>query len=295
PLRRHAQPVEPGPHARRLVRRRRRGGRRGSGAAGARHRRRRLDPQAGRLVRDLRPQGFVGPDSRLSIERGVEPLARWADDADREGRGADDERVRRARRARSVLAAGDEGRLREGAHGKPQRATRRVEREAWRRACGRSRGERRDREGRARLSRARLQGRNGRAHVALALRLLADDLPRWHRRAPRALCRPSLRRRDRAGRLRRVRSRGPLGAAPPGDRLTMKVGVNLLNWGPGVSPESLVRWTALVEALGYHLVMISDHVAPTPDVAAKYPPPIYDPFTTLGWLAAATRTIELGT
>jgi len=75
----------------------------------------------------------------------------------------------------------------------------------------------------------------------------------------------------------------------------MKVGVNLLNWGPGVSPDSLARWTALVEALGYHLVMISDHVAPTPDVAAKYPPPIYDPFTTLGWLAAATRTIELGT
>jgi probable F420-dependent oxidoreductase len=75
----------------------------------------------------------------------------------------------------------------------------------------------------------------------------------------------------------------------------MKVGVNLLNWGPGVSPDALARWAALVEALGYHLVMISDHVAPTPDVAAKYPAPIYDPFTTLGWLAGITRTIELGT
>ena len=41
--------------------------------------------------------------------------------------------------------------------------------------------------------------------------------------------------------------------------------------------------------------MISDHVAPTPDVAARYPAPIYDPFTTLGWLAGTTRTIELGT
>jgi probable F420-dependent oxidoreductase len=41
--------------------------------------------------------------------------------------------------------------------------------------------------------------------------------------------------------------------------------------------------------------MISDHVAPTPDVAIKYPTPLYDPFTTLGWLAAATRRIELGT
>ena len=75
----------------------------------------------------------------------------------------------------------------------------------------------------------------------------------------------------------------------------MKVGINLLNWGPGVSPESLASWTALVEALGYHLVMISDHVAPTPDVVAKYPTPLYDPFTTLGWLSAASRTIELGT
>ena len=75
----------------------------------------------------------------------------------------------------------------------------------------------------------------------------------------------------------------------------MKVGVNLLNWGPGVSPEALARWAALAEALGYHLVMISDHVAPTPDVVAKYPAPIYDPFTTLGWLAGTTRTIELGT
>ena len=75
----------------------------------------------------------------------------------------------------------------------------------------------------------------------------------------------------------------------------MRVGVNLLNWGPGVSPEALARTTALIEALGYHLAMISDHVAPTPDVAANYPTPLYDPFTTLGWLAAATRTIELGT
>jgi probable F420-dependent oxidoreductase len=75
----------------------------------------------------------------------------------------------------------------------------------------------------------------------------------------------------------------------------MKIGVNLLNWGPGVSPDALARTSALIEALGYHLVMISDHVAPTPDVVAKYPTPLYDPFTTLGWLAATTRRVELGT
>ena len=75
----------------------------------------------------------------------------------------------------------------------------------------------------------------------------------------------------------------------------MRVGVNLLNFGPGVSPESLAGWTELAERLGYHFVMISDHVAMTPDVVARYPAPYYDPFVTLAWLARATRRVELGT
>jgi probable F420-dependent oxidoreductase len=75
----------------------------------------------------------------------------------------------------------------------------------------------------------------------------------------------------------------------------MKVGVNLLNFGPAASPESLLRWTRTAEALGYHFVMISDHVAPTPDVIARYPVPLYDPFASLGWLAGQTRALELGT
>jgi probable F420-dependent oxidoreductase len=75
----------------------------------------------------------------------------------------------------------------------------------------------------------------------------------------------------------------------------MKIGVNLINFGPGASPESLARTAALVEALGYHFLMTSDHVAVTPDVTARYPAPLYEPFTLLGWLAAATRTVEIGT
>jgi alkanesulfonate monooxygenase SsuD/methylene tetrahydromethanopterin reductase-like flavin-dependent oxidoreductase (luciferase family) len=75
----------------------------------------------------------------------------------------------------------------------------------------------------------------------------------------------------------------------------MKFGVNPINFGPGVTPESLGRTVALAEALGYHFVMTSDHVAITPDVAGRYPAPLYEPFTLLGWLAAATRTIEIGT
>ena len=75
----------------------------------------------------------------------------------------------------------------------------------------------------------------------------------------------------------------------------MRIGVNLLNFGPGVSPEALAGWTQLAETLGYHFVMISDHVALTPDVVARYPAPFYDPFVTLAWLARATTRVELGT
>ena len=75
----------------------------------------------------------------------------------------------------------------------------------------------------------------------------------------------------------------------------MRVGVNLINFGPGATPGSLARTARLAEALGYHLLMVSDHVAITPDVQAEYPAPFYDPFVTLSWLAGFTRGIGLGT
>lgn len=75
----------------------------------------------------------------------------------------------------------------------------------------------------------------------------------------------------------------------------MKFGMNLINFGPGASPDSLLRWTKFAETLGYHLAMISDHIAVTPDVEGRYPAPLYDPYTTLAWLAGQTSTIELGT
>ena len=75
----------------------------------------------------------------------------------------------------------------------------------------------------------------------------------------------------------------------------MKVGVNLLNFGPGVTPESLSRWATTAEELGYHSIMISDHIAVTPGVAQNYPEPFYDPFATLSWLAGQTKRIKLGT
>lgn len=75
----------------------------------------------------------------------------------------------------------------------------------------------------------------------------------------------------------------------------MKVGVNLINFGPGATPDSLLRWAQLTEVLGYHSMMTSDHIATTPDVQSRYPAPFYEPLSTLGWLAGVTRDIALGT
>lgn len=75
----------------------------------------------------------------------------------------------------------------------------------------------------------------------------------------------------------------------------MKIGVNVLNFGPGTDPGVLRNWAQTVEGLGFDLLMVSDHVAITPDVAEQYPAPFYEPFTTLSWLAGLTTDIRLGT
>ena len=74
----------------------------------------------------------------------------------------------------------------------------------------------------------------------------------------------------------------------------MKVGVNLINFGPGANPDSFRRTVEISEALGYHFVMTSDHIAVTPDVSERYPAPFYEPLSTLGWLAGITNTMEIG-
>ena len=75
----------------------------------------------------------------------------------------------------------------------------------------------------------------------------------------------------------------------------MKIGVNLINFGPGAHPQALKSWAQLAEGLGYHLIMTSDHIAVTPDVKTRYPAPFYEPISTLGWLAGITQRIEIGT
>jgi len=75
----------------------------------------------------------------------------------------------------------------------------------------------------------------------------------------------------------------------------VRLGVNVPNFGPGTSPDTLARWAQTVEGLGFDLLMVSDHIAVTPDVAEQYPAPFYEPFTTLAWLAGLTHRVRLGT
>ncbi|MGV9268293.1 LLM class flavin-dependent oxidoreductase [Kitasatospora sp. NPDC003701] len=75
----------------------------------------------------------------------------------------------------------------------------------------------------------------------------------------------------------------------------MKIGVNVPNFGPGTDPGVLRSWARTVEDLGFDLLMLSDHIAITPDVAERYPAPFYEPFTTLSWLAGLTSRVRLGT
>ncbi len=47
----------------------------------------------------------------------------------------------------------------------------------------------------------------------------------------------------------------------------MRLGVNVPNFGPGANPDVLRRWALTVEGLGSDLLMMSDHIAVTPDGA----------------------------
>jgi probable F420-dependent oxidoreductase len=75
----------------------------------------------------------------------------------------------------------------------------------------------------------------------------------------------------------------------------IRLGLNVPNFGPATTPASLRSWIEFAEDTGFSLAMMSDHVAPTPDVTALYPAPFYDPFTTLSWLASFTTRLSLGT
>ena len=75
----------------------------------------------------------------------------------------------------------------------------------------------------------------------------------------------------------------------------MKLGINVRNFGPSAGPAGLLSWAGFAGEAGFSMLMLSDHVALTPDVGAIYPEPFYDPLTSLAWLAGRTERISLGT
>jgi len=75
----------------------------------------------------------------------------------------------------------------------------------------------------------------------------------------------------------------------------MTAGVHLPQAGPAASGEALRRTAVLAEELGYADVWVSDHLAvPT---ASAYPPSAYvfEPLTTMSWIAAHTKRVGIGT
>lgn len=78
-------------------------------------------------------------------------------------------------------------------------------------------------------------------------------------------------------------------------RSTVSVGLNIDNSGSGGDPAAIRDTILRAEASGFDLAMVSDHVAVTADVDAKYPAPFLEAFTLLAWAAGVTSSIALGT
>jgi len=77
--------------------------------------------------------------------------------------------------------------------------------------------------------------------------------------------------------------------------MAMTAGVHLPQAGPAASGEALRRTAMLAEELGFADVWVSDHLAvPT---GAAYPPSAYvfEPLTTMSWIAAHTQRVGIGT
>jgi probable F420-dependent oxidoreductase len=74
----------------------------------------------------------------------------------------------------------------------------------------------------------------------------------------------------------------------------LRLGIHLPQFGRAASPEAITRAAVLAEELGYADVWVSDHVAQP--ASQGYPSPyLFDPLLTLGWAAAATTRVGLGT
>jgi probable F420-dependent oxidoreductase len=74
----------------------------------------------------------------------------------------------------------------------------------------------------------------------------------------------------------------------------VRLGIHLPQYGRAASAEAIRRAAIRAEQLGYSDVWVSDHIVMPADQG--YPSPyLFEPLLTLGWAAAATDRIGLGT
>jgi probable F420-dependent oxidoreductase len=74
----------------------------------------------------------------------------------------------------------------------------------------------------------------------------------------------------------------------------MRLGIHLPQYGRAASGDAIARAARAAEDLGFADVWVSDHVVQP--ASQGYPSPyLYEPLLTLGWAAAATERIGLGT
>src|SRR5436190_20105391 len=74
----------------------------------------------------------------------------------------------------------------------------------------------------------------------------------------------------------------------------MHLGVILPNYGAGSSPDGIRDAADAAEELGFDSVWTTEHIIVGREAAASYGR-VYDPLVTLGWLAARTERLGLGT
>ena len=74
----------------------------------------------------------------------------------------------------------------------------------------------------------------------------------------------------------------------------MRLGIHLPQYGRAASPEAIRSVAVRAERLGFADVWVSDHVVQPAD--QRYPSPyLFEPLLTLGWAAAATERVGIGT
>ena len=75
----------------------------------------------------------------------------------------------------------------------------------------------------------------------------------------------------------------------------MKFGIMLPHYRQVASTEGIRRVALEAEAMGYHSVWVSEHIAVPYDAEERFGKGYYDPFTVLAYAAAVTERVLLGT